>query len=103
VGVDLGYTLLIGLAATRLTELWKEVMIRLELHQVAWFKASVNLVCCGLLVLLVMHRPAETKVLIALGASGLSMVIHSVDTGIRHYRDRTVGEVLDRRTPRRRG
>ena len=99
---DLGYAALIGFGATRLTELWKEVMIRVNLHQLAWFKAMVNLVCCFALVFLVMHKPAETKVLIALGASGFSMLLHALDTAIRHYRDRTASEVLERGRYRRR-
>jgi len=101
-GTDLGYALLIGFGATRITELWKEVMIRVGLHQVAWFKAAVNLVCCGLLTLLVMHRPTETKVLIGVGASGVAMLIHALDTALRHYRDRLATEVLERRGSRRR-
>lgn len=91
---DLGYALLIGFGATRITELWKEVMQRLGLHQVAWWKAGVNLLVCVLLTLLVMHRPVETRVLIALGASGVAMLIHAIDTFLRHHRDRIVKEVL---------
>jgi hypothetical protein len=94
---DLGYALLIGFGATRLTELWKEVMLRLGiLRQQAWWKAAVNLLCCALLTLLVMHRPVETRVLIAVGASGVSMVVHAADTVLRHHRDRIVSEVLGR-------
>jgi hypothetical protein len=96
-GADLGFALLIGFGATRLTELWKEVMLRLGiLRQQAWWKAGINLLVCGLLVLLVMHRPVETKVLIALGASGISMLVHAGDTLLRHQRDRIVSEVLGR-------
>jgi hypothetical protein len=94
---DLGYALLIGFGATRLTELWKEIMIRIGiLRQQAWWKAGVNLLVCALLALLVMHRPAETRVLIAVGASGVSMLIHAGDTLFRHQRDRIVSEVLGR-------
>jgi hypothetical protein len=94
VAVDLGYVLLIGFGSTRLTELWKEVAIRLGLHQVAWWKAVVNLLCCGVLTLLIRHRPAETRVLVAVGASGVAMLIHALDTFLRHHRDRIVAEVL---------
>jgi hypothetical protein len=95
VAVDLGYALLIGFGATRITELWKEVTLRLGLHQVAWWKAAINLLVCALLSLLV-HRPAETTVLIAVGASGASMLFHAGDTVLRHHRDRIVSEVLGR-------
>lgn len=99
--VDLGYALLIGFGATRITELWKEVMLRLGiLRQQAWWKAAVNLLVCALLVLLPPHRSAETRVLIAVGASGVSMLIHATDTFLRHHRDKIVSEVLQRR-PRR--
>ena len=41
-GTDLGYALLIGFGATRLTELWKEVALRWGiLRQAAWWKAVV--------------------------------------------------------------
>jgi hypothetical protein len=94
---DLGYALLIGFGATRITELWKEVMIRVGiLRQQAWWKAGINLLLCGLLSLLVMHRPAETRALIAVGASGISMLVHALDTTLRHHRDRIVSEVLGR-------
>jgi hypothetical protein len=56
----------------------------------------VNLVCCGLLTLLVMHRPAETRLLIGLGASGIAMLAHAGDTVLRHHRDKLVSEVLGR-------
>lgn len=95
-GADLGYALLIGFGATRLTELWKEIAIRLGLHQVAWWKAGVNLLCCALLSLLVVHRSWETRVLIAVGASGVALLIHALDTTLRHQRDRIVSEVLQR-------
>lgn len=96
-GADLGFALLIGFGATRITELWKEVMIRLGiLRQVAWWKAGINLLVCALLTLLIMHRPAETRVLIAVGASGISMLVHAGDTLLRHQRDRIVSEVLGR-------
>lgn|SRR6516165_2254860 len=96
-GTDLGYALLIGFGATRLTELWKEVMIRLGiLRQQAWWKAGISLVICALLALLVQHRPWQTKVLIAVGAAGVAMLIHALDTTLRHYRDKVVSEVLGR-------
>jgi hypothetical protein len=96
VAVDLGYALLIAFASTRLTELWKEVAQRIGLHQVAWWKAAVNVVCCALLALLVQHRSWQTKILIALGASGLALLIHALDTTLRHQRDKIVSEVLGR-------
>jgi hypothetical protein len=100
-GTDLGYALLIGFGATRLTELWKEVMLRLGiLRQPPWWKAGISLVICALLVLLVQHHPWQTKVLIAVGASGISMLVHATDTTLRHQRDKIVSEVLQR--PRRR-
>jgi hypothetical protein len=96
-GADLGFALLIGFGATRVTELWKEVMLRLGiLRQQAWWKAGINLLVCALAVLLVLHRPVETKVLIAVGASGISMLVHAGDTLLRHQRDRIVSEVLGR-------
>ena len=94
--VDLGYALLIGFGATRLTELWKEIAIRIGLHQVAWWKAAINLLVCGVLTLLVRHRPVEARVLIAAGASGIAMLLHATDTTLRHQRDRIVAEVLGR-------
>ena len=94
--VDLGYALLIGFGATRLTELWKEIAIRLGLHQVAWWKATINILVCTLLSLLVLHRPWQTKVLIAVGASGIALLVHALDTFLRHHRDKIVSEVLGR-------
>jgi len=96
VAVDLGYALLIGFGATRLTELWKEIAIRLGLHQVAWWKATINILVCTLLSLLVLHRPWQTKVLIAVGASGIALLVHALDTFLRHHRDKIVSEVLGR-------
>jgi len=96
VAVDLGYALLIGFGATRLTELWKEIAIRLGLHQVAWWKATINILVCALLSLLVLHRPWQTKVLIAVGASGIALLVHALDTFLRHHRDKIVSEVLGR-------
>lgn len=96
-GADLGWALLIGLGATRLTELWKEVMIRIGiLRQQAWWKAAISLVICAVGSLLVMHSSWETRVLIAVGASGISMLAHAVDTVLRHHRDGIVAEVLAR-------
>jgi predicted cobalt transporter CbtA len=100
VAVDLGYALLIGFGSTRLTELWKEVATRLGLHQTAWWKAAVNLLVCGGLALLIVRHSWDTRVLVAVGASGVAMLIHALDTFLRHHRDRLVAEVLGRR-PRR--
>jgi hypothetical protein len=101
VGTDLGYALLIGFGATRLTELWKEVALRWGiLRQAAWWKAVVSIVVCAALVLLVQHRSWQTKVLIAAGASGIALLIHSLDTVLRHQRDKVVSEVLGNRRRR---
>lgn len=99
---DIGYVFLIGFGATRLTELYKEICNRLGLHQLAWWKAAVNLLCCATLVLLVTNRSGSTRVLIALAASGVGMLIHALDTVLRHHRDDLVAEVLGkaRRRPR---
>jgi hypothetical protein len=103
VAVDLGYLLLIAFASTRLTELWKEIMIRIGiLRQQAWWKAGINLVICALGALLILHRPWETRILIAAGASGLAMLLHAGDTSLRHYRDKIVAEVLGRTRGRQR-
>jgi hypothetical protein len=91
-----GYAFLIGFGATRLTELWKEVMLRIGLHQQAWWKAAVNLVCCVLLTLLLVGHSWESRVLVAAGASGVSLLVHAGDTVLRHQRDRIVSEVLGR-------
>jgi hypothetical protein len=96
-GADLGFALLIGFGATRITELWKEVMIRVGiLRQHAWWKAGVNLLVCALLSLLLVRHSVDTRVLVAVGASGVSMIIHAVDTVLRHHRDKIVSEVLGR-------
>ena len=94
--VDLGYVFIIGFASTRLTELWKEIMLRVGLHQLAWWKGLINILCCASLVLLVQDRAASTRILIALGASGLAMLFHATDTVLRHYRDELISEVLKR-------
>ena len=99
---DIGYAFLIGFGATRLTELWKEVMVRMGLHQMAWWKSFVNLLCCATLVLLVQNRAASTRILIALGASGIALLIHASDTVLRHYRDELISEVLGKRSRRSR-
>lgn len=99
---DIGYILLIGFGSVRLTEFYKEITQRLGLHQPAWWKAAVNLLCCALLSLLAAPRSGETRVLIALAASGVAMLLHAIDTVLRHHRDDIVSEVLARRPPRRR-
>jgi hypothetical protein len=45
-------------------------------------------------------QSGQTRVLVGLGASGMSMLIHALDTTLRHQRDRIVAEVLQK--PRRR-
>ena len=101
-GTDLGYALLIAFGSMKLTEVYKEVTRRVGLHQVAWWKSFVNLVCCGVLVLLVSHRNVDTKVLIALGASGLSALLHAIDTVLRSHRDNMITAVMDKTHGRRR-
>lgn len=101
-GTDLGYALLIGFGATRLTELWKEICIRIGLHQAPWWKAALNLLVCAALSLLVVHHSWEARVLIAVGASGVAMMLHAGDTVLRHQRDKTVAEVLVKTRERRR-
>jgi hypothetical protein len=99
---DIGYIFLIGFGSVRLTELYKEICLRVGLHQPAWWKSFVNLVVCALLVLLVQHRVTSTRILIAVAASGVAMLLHAIDTVLRHHRDDIVAEVLGKRTPRRR-
>jgi hypothetical protein len=99
---DIGYVFLIGFASVRLTELYKEITLRIGLHQPPWWKAAVNLLCCALLVLLVANRSGATRVLLVLAASGVAMLLHAGDTVLRHYRDEIVSEVLARRSTRRR-
>jgi hypothetical protein len=101
-GADLGYALLIGFGSMKLTEVYKEVTRRIGLHQVAWWKSLVNLVCCGVLALLVSHRNIDTKVLIALGASGLAALLHATDTVLRSHRDNMITAVMDKTRGRRR-
>jgi hypothetical protein len=93
--------LLIGLGSFRLTESYKEGTRRIGLQQPGWWKSSVNLLCCAVLVLLAMHQATETRVLIAVAASGLAALLHAVDTLIRSQRDQAVSQVLERRTRRR--
>jgi len=101
-GTILGYALLIGLGSFRLTEFYKEGTRRIGLHQAGWWKSAVNLACCAVLVLLVLHQPAQTRILIAVAASGLAALCHAVDTLIRSQRDRTVSEVMEKSRVRRR-
>jgi hypothetical protein len=101
-GRDLGYLLLIAFGSMKLTEVYKEIIRRIGLHQVAWWKSLVNLVCCGVLVLLITHRNVDTKVLIALGASGLAALLHAVDTVLRSHRDNMITTVMDKTRTRRR-
>jgi hypothetical protein len=101
-GTDLGYVVLIGFGSMRLTEVYKEVTRRIGLHQVAWWKSFVNLCCCAVLTLLVLHRSVDTRVLIAVAASGLAALLHALDTVLRSHRDNNIAEVIDRTRPRRR-
>jgi len=99
---DIGYVFLIGFGSVRLTELYKEITLRIGLHQPAWWKSFINILICATLVLLVQHRVASTRILIALAASGVAMLLHAGDTVLRHYRDEIVSEVLAKRQSRRR-
>jgi hypothetical protein len=101
-GTVLGYTLLIGLGSFRLTESYKEATRRIGLQQPGWWKSFVNLCCCTALVLLAMHQATETRVLMAVAASGVAALLHALDTLMRSQRDQTVSEVLERQRPRRR-
>ena len=100
-GTNLGYLVLIGLGAMKLTELWKELTTRLGLWQNAWFKSAINLGICAVLVLFIQHRSVDTMVLIGAGAAGFSALCHSVDTVLRHHRDGMVSEVLGKARNRR--
>lgn len=86
-GADLGYMLLIAFGSLKLTELYKEITRRLGVHPIAWSKSAFNLACCAVLTLLVLGRPIRTEVLIALGAAGLSALLHALDTVLRIHRD----------------
>lgn len=96
------YALLLGLGATRLTELWKEVAARMGVYQAPWFKAALNIVICAVGGILVLHEHIRTEVLVIAGAAGISMLAHAVDTCLRHYRDRLATEVLEKSRARRR-
>ena len=99
---DLGYLALIGFASLRLTEFYKEITNRIGIHQPGWWKSMVNLCCVALLTLLVSHRDAHTKVLIALGASGVAALLHAIDTVLRTHRDEMVAAAMERTRSRRR-
>jgi hypothetical protein len=101
-GTDLGYVVLIGFGSMKLTEVYKEVTRRIGLYQVAWWKSFINLICCGVLTLLVAHRGVDTRVLIAVAASGLAALLHAVDTVLRSHRDNMITTVLDKTRNRRR-
>jgi hypothetical protein len=101
-GVDLGYMVLIALGALKLTELYKELYRRfMGNRQVAWIKSVVNLGCCAALTLLVLGRGWRIQVLIALGAAGLSALLHALDTVLRSHRDDMVASVFNRQNARR--
>jgi hypothetical protein len=100
-GTNLGYVLIIGLGAMKLTEIYKEITRRLGLHQLAWWKSLINLACTVLLTLLV-HRSVGTRVLIAVGAAGVAALAHGLDTVLRVHRDNMVSTVLEKSRVRRR-
>lgn len=100
--VDLGYVLLIGFGSYKLTEIYKEITRRWGLHQLAWWKSFINLVCCAALALLITHRDVQVKVLVALAAAGLAALLHALDTVARSHRDNMITTVMDRTRARRR-
>jgi hypothetical protein len=100
---DLGYALLIGLAAMKLTQLYKEVMRRVGLHnQWSWWKSVASLASCALLVLLVPDMSVRVRVLVALAAAGVAALAHGVDTVLRGSRDSLITSVAVRSRPRSR-
>lgn len=86
-GADLGYMVLIALGSMKVTELYKEFTRRIGFHQIAWWKSVFNLACCAVLTLLIVGGGIRTKALIALGAAGLSALLHALDTVLRSHRD----------------
>lgn len=105
-GIDLGYVLIIALGSMKITELYKEFMKRIGIHQIAWWKSVFSLGCCVVLTLLVVGRNVRTEVLITAAAWGLSALLHALDTVLRSHRDDMVASVFnkvpDRRRERRR-
>ena len=101
-GIDLGYMVLIAFGATKITELYKEFMRRIGIHQIAWWKSLFSLACCAALTLLVVGPNIRTRVLIAVAAAGLSALLHAADTVLRTHRDNMVTKVLEPTQPRRR-
>jgi hypothetical protein len=99
---DLGYVILIGFGSMKLTQLYKEVARRIGLHQLAWWKSMVNLVCCAVLVVLIVNRSVSTRFLIGLAAAGLAALLHGLDTVLRSYRDELISEVMSRTNTTRR-
>lgn len=100
-GTDLGYALLIGFAGMKLTQLYKEILHRLDLRQMAWWKSLVSLVICLILALVfIPHRDLGQQVLVGLAAAGLSALAHGLDTLARATRDDLVSQVLGRKSPR---
>jgi hypothetical protein len=95
VSSDLGFALLIGLAGFKLTQFWKELMVRYGWYQPAWWKTLLSLVICLVLALtLIGHRTGGVKVVIGLGAAGSAAIWHALDTSFRTYRDKGVSEVM---------
>jgi hypothetical protein len=99
---DLGYLLLLGFGSYKLTELYKEILRRIGLHQVAWWKSFINLIVCAVLALLVTHRSVEIRVLLAVGAAGVAALLHAVDTVLRSHRDDMISQVMEKSRYRRR-
>lgn len=100
-GTDLGYAVLIGLGAMKLTQIYKEIVARLGLHQVAWIKSIVSMAVCTGLAFLILHLAVETRALIALAAAGIAALSHAIDTVLRSHRDELVANVLTRSRARR--
>jgi hypothetical protein len=101
-GADLGYVVIIALGAMKLTELYKELYRRfLGNRSVAWWKSVVNLAICGALTVLLVGHDVRTRALIAVAASGLSALLHALDTVLRSHRDDMVASVFNRQNARR--
>jgi hypothetical protein len=92
---DAFYAFLIGFGAYKLTEFYKEIVNRIGLHQLAWWKSMVCLLICAVLVLFT-DQSYKVEVLTALAAAGFAAIIHAVDTAVRSYRDDLVTQVMSR-------
>jgi hypothetical protein len=101
-GADLGYMALIALGTMKLTELYKELYRRyLGNRQVGVWKSLISLGFAVALTLAVPDRDIRVKLLIAVGAWGLSALLHALDTVLRSHRDDMVASVYNRQNARR--